>query len=501
MNVALLIIFVFLAFAIYLGIRARRGRDMDLEQWSVGGRGFGTIFVFLLLAGEVFTTLTFLGASGWAYGQGGPAVFLLCGGPLAYAVGYWLLPPVWRYAKENRLHSQADFFASKYRSPGLGVLVSLVGVVAMVPYLAVQFKGLGIIVSETSYGSISSTMAIVVGVAALTAYVITSGIRGSAWTAALKDILALAVIVFLGLYLPFALHGGIGEMFRAINTERPGFLSLPSEGLSVPWFVSTLLMVALSSFLWPHIFGSTFSARNARTLRRNAIFMPLYQLILLFALFVGFAAILSLPTLEGSEADLALLRVSLQQFDPWVVGLIGAAGLLSALVPGSMLLMVSATVLSKNVYGALRPDASEETVGRLAKFLVPVVALAALVFTLTNVLDLVLLAVLGISYVAQLVPALLFSLMRNNFANKWGAGAGILVGVAIVTYLTVTGLTLRAIFPSLGSLGDINVGVIALLANVVVVVAISLATRTSTPIDRTGAPPDPTPGAVPQGRS
>ncbi len=501
MNVALFIILAFLTFAIYLGIRARRGKDMDLEQWSVGGRGFGTIFVFLLLAGEVFTTVTFLGASGWAYGRGGPALFLLLGGPLVYTVGYWLLPPVWRYAKENRLHSQADFFASKYRSPGLGVLVSLIAVVAMVPYLAVQFQGLGIIVSETSYGAISSTVSVVIGVAAVTVYVIISGIRGSAWTSALKDIVALAVIVFLGLYLPFALYGGIGEMFQAINTERPGFLSLPSEGLSVPWFISTLLMVALGTYMLPHIFGATFSARNVRTLRRNAIYMPLYQLILLFSLFVGFAAILSLPTLEGSEADLALLRISLQQFDPWVVGLIGAAGLLSALVPGSMLLMVSATVLSKNVYGALRPGASEETVGSLAKYLVPVVALVTLMFTLTNILDLVLLAVLGVSYVAQLVPALLFSLTANNFATKWGAAAGILVGVAVVTYLTVTGLTLRTLFPSLGSLGDINVGVVALLANVVVLVAVSLTTRTSTATDRAGASPDPTLKALRRERS
>ena len=117
MNVALAIIFAFLALAIYLGIRARRGKDMDLEQWSVGGRSFGTIFVFVLLAGEKFTTFTFLGASGWAYGQGGPAFFILASGILVHVISYWLLPAVWRYAKENRLHSQADFFASKYESP------------------------------------------------------------------------------------------------------------------------------------------------------------------------------------------------------------------------------------------------------------------------------------------------------------------------------------------------------------------------------------------------
>ncbi len=486
MNVALPIIFAFLALAIYLGIRARRGKDMDFEQWSVGGRGFGTIFVFLLLAGEKYTTFTFLGASGWAYGRGGPAFFILCAGTLGHIISYWLLPAVWRYAKENRLHSQSDFFVSKYRSPGLGVLVSLVAVVAMVPYLSVQFQGLGIIVSEASYGSISSSVAMVIGIVAATVYVTISGIRGSAWTSVVKDVMVLAVIVFLGLYLPFALYGGIGEMFQAINTERPEFLSLPSEGQSVPWFVSTALMSALGIYMWPHIFGSVFSARNAQTFRRNAIFMPLYELIMLFALFVGFAAILSVPTLEGSQADLSLLRVSLQQFDPWVVGLIGAAGLLTALVPGSMLLMVSATVLSKNVYGVMRPDTSEESVGRLAKFLVPVVALVALLFTLGSALDLVLLALLGFAYVAQLLPSVLFSLMGNDFATKWGAAAGILVGVGIVTYLTIAGLTLRAIFPFLGSMGDINVGIVALLVNIVILVAVSLATRASTVADEAG---------------
>jgi len=486
MNVALLIIFAVLAFAIHLGVRARRGKDMDLEEWSVGGRGFGTVFVFVLLAGEKYTTFTFLGASGWAYGMGGPAFFILCAGTLGHVISYWLLPPVWRYAKANRLHSQADFFVAKYGSPGLGVLVSLVAVVAMVPYLAVQFQGLGIIVSEASYGSISSSVAIVIGVVSATVYVTISGIRGSAWTSVVKDIMVLAVIVVLGLYLPFALYGDIGGMFQAINTERPEFLSLPSEGQSVPWFISTALMSALGIYMWPHIFGSVFSARNARIFRRNAIFMPLYELIMLFALFVGFAAILSVPTLESSQADLSLLRVSLQQFDPWVVGLIGAAGLLTALVPGSMLLMVSATVLSKNVYRVMRPETSEETVGRLAKFLVPVVALVTLVFTLSSALDLVLLALLGFAYVAQLLPSVLFSLMGNTFATKWGAAAGILVGVAIVTYLTIAGLTLRVLFPLLGSLGDINVGVVALLANIIVLVAGSLVTRTSTLPDETG---------------
>jgi SSS family solute:Na+ symporter len=478
-NVALVIIFAFLALAVFLGIRAQRGKDMDLEQWSVGGRGFGTLFVFLLLAGEIYTTFTFLGASGWAYGEGGPAFYILCYGALAYVMSYWLLPAVWRYAKNNRLHSQADFFVSKYASPALGILVSLVAVVAMVPYLALQFKGLGIIVSVTSYGSISSTVAILIGVAAVTVYVIISGIHGSAWTAVVKDIMVLVVVLFLGLYLPFALFGGIGEMFREVNAQNPGFLTLPSEGYSVPWFVSTVLLTALGFYMWPHTFGSVFSAQNEKVFRRNATYLPLYQLVQLFIFFVGFAALLSVPGLEGEEVDQSLLLVSVEQFDPWLVGLIGAAGLLTALVPGSMLLMVSATILSKNVYKAFATQASERTVGRLAKFLVPVVALAALGFALSSGDTIVLLLLLGYSLVTQLLPALLFSLVPNNLVTKWGAGAGILVGVATVTVLTQQEITLRSLFPSLGPLGDANIGIVALLLNVVVLVVVSLVTRSS----------------------
>jgi Na+/proline symporter len=104
-------------------------------------------------------------------------------------------------------------------------------------------------------------------------------------------------------------------------------------------------------------------------------------------------------------------------------------------------------------------------------------------------------------YVAQLLPSMLFSLTANNFATKWGAAAGILVGVAVVTYLPATGLTLRAIFPSLGSLGDFNIRIVALLANVVVLVAVSLTTRTSTATDKAGASPDLTLKASRRGRS
>src|SRR5437764_259297 len=127
MSAALAILGACFIIAIALGLLARRGHDMNLEQWTVGGRGFGAVFVFLLMAGEIYTTFTFLGGSGWAYGKGAPAFYILCYGAIAYSASYFLLPAIWRYAQPRRLVSQADFFVAKYQSRAIGIVVGLVG--------------------------------------------------------------------------------------------------------------------------------------------------------------------------------------------------------------------------------------------------------------------------------------------------------------------------------------------------------------------------------------
>ena len=116
MNAALVGIAAALVLALGLGFLAGRGKQMNLEQWTVAGRAFGAPLVFLLMAGEIYTTFTFLGGSGFAYGRGGPAYYILCYGTLAFVISYFMLPVIWRYAHENRLFSQPDFFVHKYRS-------------------------------------------------------------------------------------------------------------------------------------------------------------------------------------------------------------------------------------------------------------------------------------------------------------------------------------------------------------------------------------------------
>ncbi|WP_301170854.1 sodium:solute symporter family protein [Brevibacillus nitrificans] len=479
MNSALIIIFAVLLLAIYSGIRAQKGKEMTMEQWTVGGRGFGSIFIFLLVAGEIYTTFTFLGGSGWAYSKGAPSYYVLSYIALAYVISYWLLPPIWRYAKQHRLVSQSDFFVSKYNSPILGILVAAVGVIAIIPYLILQFKGLGIIVSEASYGSISPAAAVWIGVIGVTIYVMISGIHGSAWTAAIKDILIFFVVVFMGLYLPFHYYGGIKPMFEAVEAANPGFLTFPDEGLSVSWYISTVLVTVFGFYMWPHTFGSVFSAKNENVFRKNTVMLPLYTIMLLFVFFVGFTAILQVPGLKGADGDLSLLRLSLKTFDPWIVGVIGAAGLLTALVPGSMLLMTAATLLAKNVYKVMAPTASEARVAKVAKLLVPVLSLISLYFTLSGGDTLVTLLLMGYSLVTQLFPALLFSLRRQPWVNKYGAFAGITAGVLTVAYVTISKVTVASMFPNWPAvIKDLNIGVVALLVNIIIMFGVTFVTRT-----------------------
>jgi SSS family solute:Na+ symporter len=484
MNVALAIIVAFVALAIGLGLRARRGHDMDLEQWSVGGRGFGTIFVFLLMAGEIYSTFTFLGGAGFAYGSGGPAYYILGYGTLAYVLSYYLLPAVWRYATPRRLVSQADVFTSAYGSRALGVVVSVVAVAAMVPYLALQLKGLGIIVSQTSYGTVSSTAAIWIGAVTLSLYVAAAGIRGSAWSATVKDVLTLSVVVFIGIYLPIHYFGSIGAMFHRVDAAKPGFLQLSGDQLTPVWFSSTVLLTALGFYMWPHTFGSALAAKDEDVFRRNAVFMPLYQLLIAFVFFVGFAALLVVPKL--GDSDLALLSVAKDAFPQWFVGVIGSAGVLCALVPGSMLLIACATTIAKNIVRGLNPEMTEAGTSQLSKRLVPVVALGGVAFVFAGGQTLVTLLLLGYALVTQLFPALVMALAAPGRVSKQGAMAGIVAGVGMVAAMSFAGATpetsstVESFIPGLPSfLGQLNLAIVALVVNLVVTVLVSAFTRGS----------------------
>ena len=461
---ALTIVLVMFSLAMALGLAARRGRQMDLEQWTIGRRGFGSVLVFLLMAGEIYTTFTFLGASGYSYGRGAPAFYIIAYGVVAYALGYWFLPRVWRYANDHSLITQADFFAHRFDSRGLGIAVGLIGVIAMLPYLALQLEGLGLIVQITTRGAVGSTTAIVIGTVGLVVYVVISGIHASAWTAVAKDIMVLGLAVFLGVYLPYHAYGGIGDMFRKLAVEYPRLLTLhdPQGPL---WFSTTVLVSALGFWMWPHAFAYTFSARDAHIFRRNAIYLPLYQLLLLFVFFAGFAALGIVPGL--SKPDLALLAASATTLPGWVLGLIGGAGLLAALVPGSLLLIVTAALLAKNGLALIPAFATEQRTHLSARILVLPIAIGAAAFAIFGNTGIVGLLLLGYSYISQLFPALAFSFLSRRRVGAAAVYAGLASGALVVTILTLTHKHVVTLLPFLPhALTGLNDGIAALVVNV-----------------------------------
>jgi solute:Na+ symporter, SSS family len=463
--VALTVISVLVAIGSFVGLYAGSHRKMDLEQWTVGGRGFGVVLVWLLMAGEIYTTFTFLGASGWAYSKGAPVLYILGYQPLMYVVSFFILPQVWEFGKKYRLQTQADFFQARYNSKYLAAFVALVGVIFIIPYLQLQLTGLGMIVEVASFGAIHRAPAIVISFAIVAAFVLTSGIRGVAWVSVIKDVLLLFAAVFVGIAVPYIYFGGIGPMFAALVRAKPGHLTMPgaTTNLGHSWYVSTVLMVALGFYMWPQYFGATFTAKSGDTLRRNAVVMPLYSITMPLMFFVGLAATLILPGL--ANGDLSLLTLVRKTFPPWFLGFIGGAGALTAMVPAAIMLLTAATLFAKNLWRPIfAPHMTDQQIARLAKMTVLVITVAALCSSIYSSSTLVSLLLVGYAGVAQFFPGVLLGLFSQRVTMP-GVFAGMVTGVLMVVLLMLSKHD-----PIMG----LNAGFIALCCNFTVVAAVSL---------------------------
>jgi SSS family solute:Na+ symporter len=421
-----------------VGFLAGVRRKMDLEQWTVGGRGFGAVLVFLLMAGETYTTFAFLGASGWAYSKGGPALYVLAYLSLAYAVSFFILPQLWQVGRRHQMQTQSDFFGIRYGNKYLAAFVCIVGIVCFIPYVELQITGVGIILSVASFDAIGRTPAMVICVVLLVGFVFTSGVRAVAWVSVVKDVLMVVAAVSIGIGIPAIHFGGIGPMFSALAAAKPAHLTMPgaTANLGHGWYISTVLLTSLGFYMWPHAFGATFTARSADTLRRNAVVMPLYTLTLAFIFFAGFAAVLLAPGLPNG--DLALLTVVRQTFPPWFVGVIGGAGALTAMVPAAIFILTAATLFAKNLYRPLlAPAMSDDQVARLARIMVVVLGAISLWLAIFSSTTLVTLLLTGYAGVTQFFPGVFLGLYWKR-VRAAAVFAGMIVGVVTVVCLMLS---------------------------------------------------------------
>ncbi|HTJ25971.1 MAG TPA: sodium:solute symporter family protein [Candidatus Limnocylindria bacterium] len=464
-GIALGIIAAVVVGTIALGLFGVRGVRMDPHEYIVGGRRIGALLLWLLLAGEIYTTFTFLGAAGWAYGRGAPSYYILCYGTVAFILSYFFAPPLHRLARERGFLTGPDFFADRYGSRVLATIVALLGFVMLVPYATLQLTGVQILLRVAGYGAIDPLAAVGIAFALIAVFTYASGLRGAAWASVAKDGLVLIGVIFAGIVLPIHFFGSPAGAFDAVLRDHPGWLTIagPSAPSGITWVISTTILTGFGFFMWPQSMAAIYSARDEDTLRRNAVFLPFYQLMLLLVFFAGFTALEIVPGLKGTEADQSFLLVVQKTYPSWVLGIVAAAGVLAGLVPASVQLLAAASIVAKNVFGdnGVASDGGAQT--RLTRILVLVVALLAFGFWALAKTTLVGLLLIAYNGITQLFPGVMLGL-RAQRPPALAVGAGIVAGILVLIAFAVIGT---------GQIAGINTGLIALAVNVVVLALVT----------------------------
>jgi solute:Na+ symporter, SSS family len=476
-GIALGIIALVVVGTIAFGLRSVRGIKMNPQEYIVGGRRFGWLLLWLLMAGEIYTTFTFLGAAGWAYGKGAPAYYILAYGTVAYILSYFVAPPIHRLARERGFLTGPDFFTDRYGSRILGAIVALLGFVMLVPYATLQLTGIQILLRIAGYGSINPLGAVALAFALIAIFTYLSGLRGAAWASIVKDALVLLGVVFAGIVLPTHFFGSPAGALDAVLHDHPNWLTIPGPSApnGITWVVSTTLLTAMGFFMWPQSMAAIYSARDEDTLRRNAVFLPFYQVMLLLVFFAGFAALEIVPGLKGTEADQSFMLVAQKYYPAPVLGFVAAAGVLAGLVPASVQILAAASIVAKNIFadhGVARDDAAQT---RLTRVLVLVVALLAFAFWALAKTTLVGLLLIAYNGITQLFPGVILGLAPRR-PPAFAVGAGIVAGVLMLIWFALTGT---------GQVAGINTGLVALAVNALVLgLATAFAPRRAPQVER-----------------
>ncbi|MFI6875050.1 sodium:solute symporter [Streptomyces sp. NPDC050400] len=446
-----------------VGVSGRRAPSKELGEWTVGKRGFSTFTTWFLQAGEAFTTFSFLGLAGIAFGGGVAASFAVCYLAINFVLQYFTGPRMRQLGQQGGYLTQADFFVDRYRSPLLGKVVAVVGAVFLLPYLQLQITGLGMIVQLATGSRTGGNLSMVLATALTVAFVLWSGIRGIARVAYLKDALMIIGLVVLLAGVALTVHGGIGGLFETIRDHHPQLLTLDQDGYDSTFFVTAVIISGIGGGLgtMAHLWPPVLAARSGRVLRSNAIWLPLYQVALGIPIVIGFAGVLLAG--KGTEPNSVALTLAGQTLPGWLVGLVAVAAASAAMVPSAAIVVGISSLLSRNLL-SVRNERSQLRVNHACVIAAAGLALALGLARPGLLSDLLLLTYGGLT---QLAPAIVMGLAKQVRLRAVPALIGILSGVAVLAWLTFGGV----------DVGTVDTGLIALAVNIVVTTVAQLIAR------------------------
>jgi SSS family solute:Na+ symporter len=500
--VQLIIVIVIFAAVTAMGFTAARWRrtgELDtLDEWGLGGRGFGTFITWFLLGGDLYTAYTFVAVPAAMYATGAVSGFFAVPYTIVvYPIIFVFMSRLWSVSHRNGYVTPADFVGGRYGSRGLSLAVAVTGILATMPYIALQLVGMQAVFETMGLGGnnvLARDLPLLIAFAVLAAYTYSSGLRAPAMIAFVKDGLIYLVIAVAIVYLPHALggwdtiFGAAQEKMAATNkvTGKPNGVFIPGEAnYSAYWTLA--LGSAMALFMYPHSITAVLSTKNRNVVRRNAAILPAYSLLLGLLALLGFMAITAKVDVVGLDGlpnpQLAIPRLFDQEFPSWFAGIAFAAIAVGALVPAAIMSIAAANLFTRNIYrDFLKPDATPAQEAKVSKVASLLVKFGALIFVLGMDKTISLnLQLLGGIWILQTFPAIVGGLYTRWF-HRWALLAGWAVAMiygTITAYNVINPATKKHFGGSLATIPFTDKqGYIALTAfviNLLVVVVLTVA--------------------------
>ncbi|TMJ89295.1 MAG: sodium:solute symporter [Alphaproteobacteria bacterium] len=426
--IALAIFLFFFALVTVMGFFAARWKSgpvgAHLDQWGLGGRQFGTWITWFLLGGDFYTAYTVIAVPALVYAVGAYGFFALPYTIIVYPFVFAVMPLLWTTAHAHGYVTAADVVHGTYNSRGLEFAIAITGIVATMPYIALQLIGMGVVIKAMG---LTGELPIVAAFVILALYTYSSGLRAPALIAFVKDIMIYIVVLVAVVVVPAKL-GGYGAVFAAANeafTAKGGDTGLilkPSQMLA---YATLALGSALAAFMYPHTLTGIFASKSADTIRKNAVLLPAYTLLLGLIALLGYMAYAAHIKVSSPNDVVPVLFKAL--FPSWFAGFAFSAIAIGALVPAAVMSIGAANLFTRNVWKSyIDPGISHAGEAAVAKIASLIVKLGALAFTLLLPTQYALdLQLLGGLWILQIFPALVFGLF-----TRWFRAEGLLLGWA-----------------------------------------------------------------------
>ncbi len=461
---------VYLVSCLALGMMPGRKASGTAEGYVAGDRTLGLLLMYFITGATIFSAFAFLGAPGWAYSRGAAGFYILGYGALGFLPFYFLGPRAARLGRKYGFVTQAEMVAARFQLPAIAGLMALISVLAFVPYLALQMKGAGYILSVATGGVLPEAVgaALVYGVVML--YVLKSGVLGVGWTNTFQGIIMMILAWGLGLYLPNALYGGVQPMFERIAASQPELLLAPGlTSAGSPWhwgeYSSAVVASIIGFSVWPHLFMKAFTARDIRTIKRTVVLYPTFQIFLVPLYLIGFAGVFFFSKPEAADQILPHMLMNMN-ISALIVGLFCAGALAASMSSGDTMVHAAASITVRDgLIRALGRTLSAEQERRLIRVFVVLVLVLSYAVSVLYTGSLVQLLLYAYGPVVQFAPAIVAALYWRRATGK-AVLAALLVG-AFVNVFFVVWPELRP-FP-------IHAGLYGLAGNVLVLIGVSVA--------------------------